>query len=89
MQQSPGEALRLLNATLLTSLHLCENVLLRAPNNVTCPHMYAPLDRSPPPPRGASLCQQVTALLTGGEECLPEADHRTSSHSVAAGVLHQ
>lgn len=23
-------------------LHLCENVFLRAPNNVTCPHMYAP-----------------------------------------------
>lgn len=23
-------------------LHLCENVFLRAPNNVTCPQMYAP-----------------------------------------------
>lgn len=31
-------------STHFTSLHLCENVLLRAPTCVTCPHMYAPLD---------------------------------------------
>ncbi|CAJ1083870.1 Hypothetical predicted protein [Xyrichtys novacula] len=33
----------------LNSLHLCENVLLRATNTVTRPHTYTPLDRSPPP----------------------------------------
>lgn len=31
----------------VTSLHLLCNVLLRAAN-VICPHMYAPVDRSPP-----------------------------------------
>lgn len=39
-------------STHLTSLHLCEIVLLRAPNVVTCPHMYTPLDRSPPSHHG-------------------------------------
>lgn len=39
------------SSTHSASLHLCENVLLRAPTIVTCPHKCAPLNRSTPPPK--------------------------------------
>lgn len=37
--------------------------------------------------QGVSLSQQVTALLTGGEECLLQANHVTSNPSMR--ILHQ
>lgn len=37
--------------------------------------------------QGVSLSQQVMALLTGGEECLLQANHVTSNPSM--GILHQ
>lgn len=33
-------------------LYISENVLLRAPNDITCPHMYTPPDCCPPPHHG-------------------------------------
>lgn len=39
--------------------------------------------------QGASVSQQVMALLAGGEQRLPHADHPTSDPGTVAGVLHQ